>query len=1034
MKKYLVWLLKMGLAVGIIAFLLWQAGRQDPEQFRRLWDRQKDWSALTAGFGIAMFALCLTFVRWYVLVRALDIPFRLRDAFRLGFLGYLLNFVGAGAVGGDLFKAVFIAREQPQRRTEAVATVALDRICGLYFLLVVATLAILLGDMSHAGKVVAGACQVTLLATAAGTVVVGLLLLLPLREGPLLQWLRHLPKVGPVLGRLIEAFRIYRRKPGTLVLVAAMSLAVHMLIPLAVYLLARALVAHPPTLAAHYVVVPFSCCAAALPTPGGLGTFELAMDQLYKWVSNGACTEGLIVALAYRLITIVIACIGGVYYLACRREVKAIMAAAQAEQAPSLAPGEPKGVADSGEREAPAELIAGAFHGSAGASPSPQLAPRMTQGHRDGTEGHRDGTEAERAVAAGDGAVQIAEAHGPDGRPKKVLLVANTGWYFYNFRRGLLRALSAAGCRVAIVCPHDEYVDRLVEDGIRWIDWRLDRAGMNPLGDLRSLRALRRIYRAEAPDLVHHFTVKPILYGTLAAKQAGVPRMVNSVTGLGHVFTSQRLLAYLIRPWIRRWYLWALTTPGSRPMFQNADDLAELCRRSNRLAERAVLTGGSGVDLQRFSAGPQGGSKANGTSCVMFVGRLIEEKGIREFVEAARLAKQRGLAARFVACGCPDPGNRSSVDPACIEKWRAEGHVEFPGHTDRADQAIREADVIVLPSYREGTPRVLLEAAAMGKPAIASDVPGCREVVTHGYNGLLVPPREPRAIADALQQLLGDPALRARMGRAGRTRAEERFDERRVVDRTLRVYRELHRNGEPAASDGGDTPLPRGVFVFSLDLELAWGTRGRPAARQAGPFLDGTRAAIRGLLDLFDRYHVPATWAMVGALLLRNHHGPSPPPVARRPAICRCAGRGRGRGESLVRRGHPGVAARTSGPAGDRMPHVDPPIYRRAARQGGNRSARNCGGSESCLTSSPWSSQPRSSIPRRGWPISTCCARRVSAASADRKTNGSSRCRAPWFPPPCGCWTPAWRCARVGLPGTCRADCGWCLRRSSTRR
>jgi len=474
--------------------------------------------------------------------------------------------------------------------------------------------------------------------------------------------------------------------------------------------------------------------------------------------------------------------------------------------------------------------------------------------------------DAGRPPAAGEWSTADAEAN--VAMPRKVLLVANTAWYLYNFRRGLIRALVGQGSDVAVVCPWDRYVALLEADGVRWIEWSLDRAGMSLLRDWRSLRRLRRVYLDESPELVHHFTIKSILYGTAAARRGGVRRIVNSVTGLGHVFVSDRLAARVVRPWIRRWYLRSLTAPGVRPIFQNADDLTVLSCRSHELATRAILSNGSGVDVDRFASSPKGPLEPDEVACVLFVGRLLEEKGIREFVEAAHLLQKRGLRARFVACGAPDPGNPSSMDPARLEQWHRERVVEFPGHVDGVEGQMHQADVIVLPSYREGTPRVLLEAAAMGKPVVASDVPGCRDVVTHGHNGLLVPPRDPQALADAVEQVLADESLRDSMGRAGRKLAVERYDERHVVRQTLSAYDDLCRSEVPDATGRDRARLDKGVLLLSLDFELAWGTRGRPAARHCGPFWSGTRKAIRGLLELFERYEVPATWAVVGALLL----------------------------------------------------------------------------------------------------------------------------------------------------------------------
>ena len=446
--------------------------------------------------------------------------------------------------------------------------------------------------------------------------------------------------------------------------------------------------------------------------------------------------------------------------------------------------------------------------------------------------------------------------------PEKILLVANTGWYLFNFRRNLIRQIKQAGFSVAVVCPQDKYAERLVaEESVRWIPWRINRSSMNPFGNVAAVSDLTRIYRRETPDLVHHFTIKAILYGTLAAKRGKVGAIVNSVTGLGHVFLSERLAARVIRPTIRRWYTWALTTDGAQAVFQNRDDLETLAAKSSQLAATALLTRGSGVDLERF-APLDTAPISNGRKVILFAGRLLREKGIHEFVEAAHLCRQRGLQADWIACGSSDPGNPSSVDAETLRDWETDGAVNFVGHVGRMEAQLARADIVVLPSYREGTPRVLLEAAAMGKPAVATDVPGCREVVTHEHNGLLVPPRDAEAIADAVQRLLADDVLRGNMGSAGRVRVKNQFDEREVVAQTIRIYSNMLGQN-----------LNKGVFVISLDFELAWGTRGRPAASRVGPWLDGTRDAVCSLLKLFEQYEVPATWALVGSLLMgRSEH------------------------------------------------------------------------------------------------------------------------------------------------------------------
>jgi uncharacterized protein (TIRG00374 family) len=268
-------------------------------------------------------------VRWYLLVRTLHLPFRLRDAFRLGFLGYLFNFVAFGSVGGDLFKAVFIAREQPGRRTEAVATVIVDRVIGLYSLLVLASIAILVNDLPQPAPALAAICHLTYLATAVGGIFVLLLLTPGFTRGSMAEFLEGLPRVGTTFQQLIRSVRMYRSRWLTMGLILGMSMLVHGLLTIAIYLIATGLFAQAPPLHEHFIIVPLSNVAAGLPfTPAGLGSFEFAMEELYKYVPRGGAGDvaGVLVALAFRLITIAIAAVGVVYYWTSRRDVRRLLA------------------------------------------------------------------------------------------------------------------------------------------------------------------------------------------------------------------------------------------------------------------------------------------------------------------------------------------------------------------------------------------------------------------------------------------------------------------------------------------------------------------------------------------------------------------------------------------------------------------------------------------------------------------------------------------------------------------------------------
>ena len=329
-KRHLTTFFKFVLPVVIIA---WLVANLDREQLGRLWHQHIDWLTLVAGFVLVMTAVCISFVRWYLLVRALDLPFTLKNAFRLSFISYLLNFVAAGNVGGDLFKAFFIAHEQPGRRPEAVATVVLDRMIGLFALFLVASTAILISGVADAAPVVRAICHATLLGTSIAMVAVAVIFSRRFSHGRLVRTMTGIPKIGPIIGKLATAVGIYRNRPRILMVAVAMSCVVHILLAVSLYLVSASIFQKHPTLGDHFIIVPLSCVAGALPlTPAGLGTFEAAMSELYRLLPAGGAGDGFIVALAYRLITIVIAAIGIVYYWASRREMHELIEEAEREE------------------------------------------------------------------------------------------------------------------------------------------------------------------------------------------------------------------------------------------------------------------------------------------------------------------------------------------------------------------------------------------------------------------------------------------------------------------------------------------------------------------------------------------------------------------------------------------------------------------------------------------------------------------------------------------------------------------------------
>lgn len=371
---------------------------------------------------------------------------------------------------------------------------------------------------------------------------------------------------------------------------------------------------------------------------------------------------------------------------------------------------------------------------------------------------------------------------------RKVLLVAHWDWVLHNFRMPVARALREEGLDVSFVCPPGQYVANFEREGFRCLHWAVDRRGMRPLREKQSIAELTRIYRAEQSDVVHHFTVKPNLYGSIAARRADVPVVINTFTGLGFLFSRRWpvvTLRALLGPWMRR----ALAGKNVWTIVQNEADRSELVKSRLVAATRTRLIPGSGVDVSRFYPSFD---RPRATPRVITAARLLQDKGIADIVAIARLLRDGGVPAEFVVAGEPDPGNPRSISDRQLDEWRREGVVTFLGHRDDMDEVLRDADVALFPSYYpEGLSRFLLEAAASGLPLVATDIPGCQPVVRPGENGFLVTPKDVEGMATALQQLLRDPGLRRRFGISSRRLAEELFSEGSIVGQYLALYREV---------------------------------------------------------------------------------------------------------------------------------------------------------------------------------------------------------------------------------------------------
>lgn len=369
----------------------------------------------------------------------------------------------------------------------------------------------------------------------------------------------------------------------------------------------------------------------------------------------------------------------------------------------------------------------------------------------------------------------------------KIFLVANTDWYLFNFRRSLAAYLRTQGHQIVFVSPRGRFVELLQKMGYPWLEWSVGRKSSGP-GELLSIRRLTRLYQRERPDLVHHFTVKPVLYGSIAAKLANVPYVVNAITGLGYVFMQNGLKARLLRQIVLLLYQSALHHPNQIVIFENRYDRIFFEQQKLIQPNAGRIIEGAGVDVDYFHPRPE---PEGGVPLAILPARMLWDKGVGTAVEAARLLRANHCPLRLALVGPTDPGNPTNIPEITLQGWVEEGIVEWWGFQEDMRQVYQQSNIVLLPSLGEGIPTVLIEAAACGRAIIATDVPGCRDVVTHAETGLLVPPNDPVALASALQQLASAPALRQQMGSSGRIRALARFSNEQVNRETLETYEEL---------------------------------------------------------------------------------------------------------------------------------------------------------------------------------------------------------------------------------------------------
>ncbi len=365
-----------------------------------------------------------------------------------------------------------------------------------------------------------------------------------------------------------------------------------------------------------------------------------------------------------------------------------------------------------------------------------------------------------------------------------ILIVSNTSWYIYNFRIGLVISLLERGYIVTTLAPLDEFSITLQNAGCNHIHLEMDNKGLNPISDLMMRKRLAEIYREINPDLIIHYTIRPVIYGSLAAAKLGIP-FVNNITGLGTAFIKKNWITWLVKR------LYRLSQKNADHIFfQNADDW-ELFVREKLIPENVPqeVIPGTGIDTDHFNIRPYA---ENNPMTFLLIARMLWDKGVGEFVEAARQMKSEFRDVRFQLLGFLDVSNRTAISRQQMKIWTEQDIIEYLGETDDVRPYIADADCVILPSYREGLPRTLLEAVAMGRPIIATDVTGCREVVEHGVNGYLCKVRDANDLSDKMKDMIKlTPYERKEMGLRGRKKVENEFDEQIILTGIIEIINQL---------------------------------------------------------------------------------------------------------------------------------------------------------------------------------------------------------------------------------------------------
>ncbi|HGS5246845.1 TPA: glycosyltransferase family 4 protein [Vibrio cholerae] len=370
---------------------------------------------------------------------------------------------------------------------------------------------------------------------------------------------------------------------------------------------------------------------------------------------------------------------------------------------------------------------------------------------------------------------------------QRILFVVNAPEFFLSHRLPLAIAAQKAGFEVHVATAEGPEVQSIRSFGFVHHVVPFARCAQNPLNELKTLISLIKLFKTLKPSLVHLITIKPVLYGGVAARVTGIKAVVSAVSGLGTVFIAESAIARLRRWIVIAIYRFAFNQKRLSVIFQNPDDRDVLLSLKTLKMHQVRMIRGSGVDLLDYPFLPE----PEGTSVVVMAARLLKDKGVMEFIQAAKILNERNIAVEMKLIGAPDLGNPTSVTQTELDQWAASGFVQLLGYQKNISKHYSEANIICLPSYREGLPKSLVEAAACGRPVVTTDVPGCRDAITPEKTGLLVPVKNAIALADAIETLVQDANLRKSMGQAGRALAEEVFAIENIVEQHMAIYREL---------------------------------------------------------------------------------------------------------------------------------------------------------------------------------------------------------------------------------------------------